>query len=259
MDFHKRHGQGRHRYWKITDANLDMAYKHLYCPDDAERHMIPEHAGHYKWFIAKSLKHYAESAGRPGVAVVAFDTELFCHWWFEGPDWLYLVLKWVHQDPEIRSATCSNVLAEQPPSKRTGVAESSWGNHFDYNTWVEPEVEWVWEHIYHVETELGHLARAYNNSTSDEMMKRILRQATRQAFLLMESDWQFMISNWSTRNLSEKRVQEHHAQFERLAQMAWAYGQFRPIPEAERHFLEDSEDRDSLVPEVKIESFRSAP
>ena len=35
LDFHKRHAQGGHRYWKITDADVPMQDKQPYHPDDA--------------------------------------------------------------------------------------------------------------------------------------------------------------------------------------------------------------------------------
>ena len=43
----------------------------------------------------------------------------------------------------------------------------------------------------------------------------------RELFVLQASDWQFMITNWSTRNLGEKRVTERHEDFKRLAKLAW--------------------------------------
>ena len=35
----------------------------------------------------------SERIGRPAHVVAAFDTELFGHWWYEGPTWLARVLR----------------------------------------------------------------------------------------------------------------------------------------------------------------------
>ena len=255
LEFHKRHGQGRHRYWKVTDNRLGLDGKDLYYPDDAERFRIPEHAGHYKFLIAQALRRYFLDTGRPGAAVVAFDTELFGHWWFEGPQFLYHVIKWMHQDPELAAVTCSEHLERFPAVNRIGVAESSWGNHFDHSTWVNPEVEWVWERIYHAERELGYLAREFKNGRLDPPLSRILNQAAREAFLLMASDWQFMITNWSTRDHAEHRAHEHHADFERLARMAWDYGAGRAVAQDDWTFLADAEQRDRLLEDLDISFF----
>ena len=120
LDFHKRHAEGKHRYWKITDQHVPIGHKHLYYPDDAER-KIREHAGHYKWLLAQSLRTNFEQTGQAKLLMTAFDTELFGHWWFEGPSWFYYVLKYIAADPEIRTVTCSEYLDQQPAYKGVGV------------------------------------------------------------------------------------------------------------------------------------------
>ena len=38
------------------------------------------------------VEQAARREGRPGLVVVAYDTELFGHWWYEGPAFLETVL-----------------------------------------------------------------------------------------------------------------------------------------------------------------------
>lgn len=239
LDFHKRHAEGKHRYWKITDAKLDMQYKHKYYPDDAFKQRIQEHAGNYKWLIKESLRHHFEQSGKATLIMTAFDAELFGHWWFEGPTFLYYVLKWIAADPEINSATCSEYLSRQPAYNYIQLPESSWGRSYDSSTWMNPEVYWAWERIYSAEREIQELAKNFAHLMWDEPFRRIVRQAIRELLILEASDWEFMISNWSTRDHAERRVVEHHEDFKRLLGMAWkwAVGQGHDISPDDWDFL----------------------
>ena len=254
LDFHKRHGGGKLRYWKVTAPELDMAYKDAYYPDDSFLARVQEHAGHFKLLVAQALAHQHHTTGRPKLALTAFDAELFGHWWFEGPTWLYHVIKWVNDDPEINAATCGEYADREPAHNYVGLPESSWGNNYDSSTWINREVEWTWERIYHAENEMEHLAEAFVDR-DDPALARILAQAMRELFVLMASDWQFMITNWSTRNLAERRVVERHEDFKRLAQMAWDYAHGRIVPDAEWEFLAGREGQTDLFREPELAWF----
>jgi len=154
LDFHKRHAAGRLRYWKITERHLDMSQKHPYYLPYVKRHKIPEHAGHYKWLIKESLKANYHIVGHPALIMTAFDTELFGHWWFEGPAWLYQVIKWINADPEINMVTCREYMQQHPPQQFVYLTESSWGQGNNNNTWINPQTEWIWARTYHAEKEI---------------------------------------------------------------------------------------------------------
>jgi 1,4-alpha-glucan branching enzyme len=249
LDFHKRHSEGKHRYWKITDAKLDMQYKNRYYPDDAFQQRVKEHAGHYKWLIKESLRSHFELTGRPTLIMTAFDAELFGHWWFEGPTFLYHVLKWIAMDPEINAATCSEYLSRQPAYDFIRLPESSWGRDYSSVTWMNPDVHWAWERIYSAEHEIQELARQHAGLMWDEPFRRVVRQAIRELLMLEASDWEFMISNWSTRDHAERRVIEHHEDFKRLISMAWkwAKGAGNNIPPEDWEFLSTAEWREGGV------------
>jgi 1,4-alpha-glucan branching enzyme len=249
LDFHKRHAQGKHRYWKITDAKLDMQYKQKYYPDDAFQRRVQEHAGHYKWLIKESLRNNFQNTGKATLIMTAFDAELFGHWWFEGPTFLYYLLKWIAADPEIDTATCSEYLSRQPAYNYVGLPESSWGRDYNSTTWMNPEVYWAWEWIYSAEREVQELAKNFAHLMWDEPFRRIVRQAIRELMMLEASDWEFMISNWSTRDHAERRIGEHHSDFQRLVSMAWkwAVAQGHEISPDDWDFLSTAEWRDGGV------------
>ena len=256
LDFHKRHAEGKHRYWKITGSDVDMQYKDFYYPDDVPP-KVQEHAGHYKWLISQSLKANYENTGKAAFIMTAFDTELFGHWWFEGTEWLYYVLKWISADPEIQMSTCSEYLDANPATDWVALPESSWGKDFNSSTWINPEVEWTWERIYHAEHEIEGLAQAFADREGDEILSRILKQVIIELLVLQASDWQFMITNWSTRDLAEKRLVERHEDFKRLSQLAWDYGHGRSISSEDWDVLHKAEERNLIFQDVKIDWFRS--
>jgi len=255
LDFHKTRWPGRLRYWKITHNKADMAFKDYYYPDDAINEKVIEHAGNYKYHIAGTLKnHFEQSGGNASMVMTAFDTELYGHWWFEGPLFLYHVIKWVNSDPNIRTETCSEYLERKPPCGDVFLPESSWGANYDTSTWINEEVSWVLDKEYDVERDMQALARQFFYTQDEELIK-ILKQCSRETMLLLSSDWKFMIKNWSARDHAERRVMCHHNDFKRLAKMARDYGEGRIVAESEWIFLGDCMARDRLFEKIDFKWF----
>jgi 1,4-alpha-glucan branching enzyme len=193
------------------------------------------------------MNHY-QKTGRASLIVTAFDSELFGHWWFEGPTWLYQLIKWIYADPQMGLSTCSEYLSRQSPQHRIYLPESSWGKGYDSTTWINSDVEWVWERLYWAELEMGYLSNDLAQR-EDEPLKRILRQAIRELLILQASDWEFMITNWSTKDYAERRIVEHHSDFSRLAKMAWSYAGGKGMTQQDEQFLEACETRDPIFAE----------
>lgn len=253
LDFHKKHAGGNLRYWRITDRKLDMAYKKKYYPDEALLKRVKNHAGHYKWLIAQSLRANYYNTGRAKMLMTAFDTELFGHWWFEGPRFLYYLIKWINADPNIKTETCSDYLDRSPSYNWIALPESSWGANFDNSTWINRELDWVWDKIVWAEREMQYLAKEFAHRKDDENLMRILKQAIRELMILEASDWEFMITNWSTRDHAEYRVMSHYNNFYRLSKMAWDYGHGREVKEGEWYFLWECEEREKIFNEPEID------
>lgn len=254
LDFHKKHMPGRLRYWKITHTKADMAYKDYYYPDDAVDQKVIEHAGHYKFMIAGSLRKHFEDTGAAGMAMTAFDTELFGHWWFEGPLFIYHVIKWINSDPELKTETCSEYLQRMPPVTDLFLPESSWGAGYNSSTWINEEVAWLIDREYDAERDMQNLAREFFYTEEPELIK-MLKQCARELMLLQSSDWKFMITNWSTRDHAEMRAVMHYNDFKRLARMAREYGHGNFVEQSEWTFLGDCMARDRLFPEIDFKWF----
>jgi 1,4-alpha-glucan branching enzyme len=253
LDFHKKHFPGGHRYWKITSAKSDLADKWEYFPEDAQKR-IPENASHYKDLIKSLLVDYQKKTKKKGIVCAPYDAELFGHWWFEGTQFLKLVLKSVADDPQIELTTCSSFLDEAKPTQVITIPEGSWGEGGYHYIWLNQWTQWTWKHIYEDEVRMQKLVQEFGH-TEDDKLIHILKQLARELFLLQASDWQFLISTWSARDYAELRLSEHHQNFVRLAEMAEKYGRGEWVDEGEWTFLGDLEARDSLFEDVNFKWF----
>ncbi|HDS74628.1 MAG TPA: DUF1957 domain-containing protein, partial [Firmicutes bacterium] len=112
LDFHKKNFPGGHRYWAVTGRRVDLADKVLYNPDLTDEH-LEENADHFADLIGKLFVDVPSD--EPAVICAPFDTELFGHWWFEGPRWIEKVLTKMAARTDYQPATGSNALEAVPP------------------------------------------------------------------------------------------------------------------------------------------------
>jgi 1,4-alpha-glucan branching enzyme len=236
LEFHKKRFPGGLRYWRITSSRADLADKAVYDPEKvAER--LDENAAHFVGLLEKTLARRAQA-----VVVSMYDTELFGHWWFEGPEWIYHVLKRL-AGSSIRPATASECLAQVPPPPHLlGLPEGSWGEGGFHSVWLNEATSWIWEKIYAVEASWKRLKLRV--AASD---RRLVKQFIREKFLLESSDWPFLISTWSARDYAENRAAEHAVRAVRLADWLSRGG---PLSPEEERLLCSWEQADGLFPEV---------
>ncbi|MHA1267448.1 MAG: glycoside hydrolase family 57 protein [Candidatus Helarchaeota archaeon] len=250
LEFHKKHFPGGLRYWRVTSAKSSLGDKWEYEPDKVDAR-LDDNANHYKSLIKDLLREHLSKFGNPGIVVAPYDTELFGHWFFEGPQFLYRVLKWCELDPEIELTTCSSYLEAFPPFEVVRIPEGSWGEGKGHWIWLNEWTVWTWEKIYECEELMVELAKKYADTTNGEL-KRILTQLGRELLLLESSDWQFLISTWSARDYAENRVAEHYSRFKRLVSMITTYATDHQLNEGDWAYLEQLEQEDSLFKEIDI-------
>ena len=172
LDFHKKRFPGGLRYWRVTDSKADLAEKKEYRPDAAMKH-IPDQAYHFKELVKETLREHMEKKGAPGLLTAPYDAELFGHWWFEGPQWLYHVLKGIAEDPELELTTGSGYLKENRVRTLISLPEGSWGEGGFHYIWMNQWTSWTWKHVYECEAEMVSLAKEYSGS-KDEKLQDIL-------------------------------------------------------------------------------------
>jgi 1,4-alpha-glucan branching enzyme len=234
LEFHKKHFPGGMRYWRITSSDADLALKAPYEPAKA-RERLEAHAAHFASVLAAALQ------GREtGVVTSLYDTELFGHWWFEGPEWLGLLLEKLAAS-EVRPLTAAESLEQVPPVTIVSLPEGSWGQGGFHFVWLNEDTAWIWEKIYRVEAAAERLGRL---PAADP---RLRRQFYREKFLLESSDWPFLISTWTARDYAENRAAEH---YERAARLAAWIERGAPLSPEEEALLRVYEQEDRLFDEV---------
>ncbi len=215
LDFHKKKFPGGLKYWCVTNQKIDLASKEIYDSDVIEN-KVQGHARHFTSMIKNIAEDYYKINKRPALICTPFDTELFGHWWFEGPRWLYHVLKYVEEDNEIALITGLAALKELKPNKIISLPEGSWGEGGFHYIWLNQWTNWTWQKVYEAEDQFYELYDKHSSSP-DKIKIRILKQLGRELLLLQSSDWQFLISTKSARDYAEYRFSNHFGSFKQLA------------------------------------------
>jgi len=248
LDFHKKHYPGGHRYWRVTSIKADLRDKQVYDPDIVQSR-IEENAGHFKEIVRQILLNEGKEAEGMPIVCAPFDTELFGHWWFEGPRWIYQMLKWMSQDPELRLMTGSEYLDQVTTHRVVSLPEGSWGEGGFHHIWFNPDTTWSWELIYPAQKKMVEAAQKWG-ANQDGRIREALRQLAIEMLLLESSDWQFLISTFSARDYAETRLVKHHLDFEKTYELLETLTRGEePTPEAWDHFR-TVQQRDNLFPEV---------
>ena len=250
LDFHKKHFPGGHRYWRVTSAQSDLSSKLLYEPHRAAER-VPENADHFCHLVDDLLTQHKAESGKYGILCAPYDAELFGHWWFEGPEWLYRVIKEMHSNPAVDLVTCAEYLEANTPQAAVALPESSWGQGGFHWVWLNDWTTWIWERIYRDEDEFPALAQQALDS-GDGKLWEIVTQAARELLLLEASDWPFLISTWSARDYAERRAGLHHDIFSRLVGMARKRAAGETLTPDDDQFLADCRKQDALFPDLDL-------
>ena len=248
LDFHKKRFPGGHRYWSVTHPKADLAHKQIYRPEAAEGR-APAHAAHFYALIERQLAEARHRRGSDVLLCAMYDTELFGHWWFEGPRFLGEVLDLCDRAGGVQCEHPARHLEVAPPDEAVALPEGSWGDGGGHRVWLNPETRWTWEPVHAAETRFERLARTAIAHPTDPLLDRLLAQAGREMLLLESSDWQFLITTVAASDYAALRVTEHAEAFERLAALAERRLAGGALGETDEHFLSDCERRDDLFPD----------
>ncbi len=248
LEFHKKHFPGGHRYWKVTSAKADLADKQEYYPEDVEE-ALENQASHFAELLEEYLDNNYRATGQAGILTAPFDTELFGHWWFEGPRWIGKVLRKLNRNNKVQTITLGQYLALNPPREVISIPEGSWGQGGFHYIWLNEWTEWTWKHIYAAEDQMVRLSEEYKDK-ADATQRRILNTIARELLLLESSDWQFLISTWSARDYAENRVSAHKEQIQTLVRILEDYDKNKALKPSDEQYLAKIERVDDVFPEV---------
>jgi 1,4-alpha-glucan branching enzyme len=201
------------KYHRITDRRYP--HREPYEPARAAERV----AAHAEDFVACRIAQAAAAArafGQPAFLLAPYDAELFGHWWYEGPDWLDLVLD--------RLAAAGEVEAVDPLTAAAGLRRipegrlhpSSWGEGGYAAVWLDPVNDWIYRHLSRAAERMRALARA--GDQGDALRGRALRQAGRELLLAQASDWAFIMKTGTLVPYAVRRTESHLGRFDQLAE-----------------------------------------
>ena len=243
LEFHKMRWPGGLKLWRVTGPGVDLGHKQPYNPEEAASR-ARGHAEHFAHLLAGIAD--GQSQNREGVVVAPFDTELFGHWWFEGPLFLGQVYRSLsaHQKA-ITPASGSRHLQEHPPRAAIRLPWGSWGANGDSSMWLSEQTAWTWERLWPLEQSFWDVAPG---ALASDAARPVLAQAARELLLAQSSDWQFIISTGAAGDYAEKRFRQHCEDAHRLIE-ALAPGREAELDEA-RRVAEELYSRDHLFPHI---------
>ncbi len=196
---------------RVTARNVPSEAKAPYDPQRADR-AVETHVSDFVEVVRQRLIAESERIGRPAHVVAAFDTELFGHWWYEGPRWLERVLRALPR-AGVRVGTLSDALDGGFVGTPTELPPSSWGSGKDWQVWSGPKVsDLVQLNTEVVDTALTTVDKALTQTASlgfpvprDGVADQILRET----LLTVSSDWPFMVSKDSAADYARYRAHLH--------------------------------------------------
>ncbi|MCI0712400.1 MAG: DUF1957 domain-containing protein [Chloroflexi bacterium] len=215
-EFHRKDGISGLQYWRVTGARVDLGQKDFYHPDWAE-YKLKRHGEDFVALVERILQARWDTGQGYGLIASNYDTELFGHWWFEGVDWLKLVLKGLAESDKVDLTTASEYIEQYPPDEVLHLPEGSWGAGGDHFTWNNIEVNWMWAPIHEAEARMTALARKYKEQWENDTIREVLNQAARELLLAESSDWPFLVTTGQARNYAIERFSQHMERFRKLA------------------------------------------
>jgi 1,4-alpha-glucan branching enzyme len=209
LEFHKTHAEGGLKLWRVTGRKMDLGGKHPYWPEVAQS-TVESHARHFATLLGAIARE--QHAYGTTVIMAPFDTELFGHWWFEGPEFLNKLYRELQHMP-LRPATASQHLSDNPHAPSIPVEPGSWGAQADWSTWIGPKVSYMWRRLWPLENAYWEVAA---RAIHDPMAHVALEQVTRTLLLAQSSDWPFIVTMGEAADYGDHRFHSHCSDLEGL-------------------------------------------
>lgn len=232
------------KYYRITGQND----KQLYDPDRA-REKADIHAGNFMFNREKQIEYLRNEMDRPPIIICPYDAELFGHWWYEGPYWLYSMIKKTYYDQKVfKLITPSEYITENNIMQVTSPCPSTWGYRGYNEMWLNNTNDWIYKHLHKSAEMMVELANENNCATG--LRKKALNQAARELLLAQSSDWAFIMKTGTMVQYAEMRTRNHINHFNKL---------YHDIKEnsIDESWLRDIEYKDNIFPELDYSVYAS--
>ncbi|WP_232664252.1 1,4-alpha-glucan branching protein domain-containing protein [Pseudonocardia sp. TRM90224] len=208
-DFHTYDHPSGLKPARVTGRSVAPERKRPYDPQRAAA-AVRRDAADFVAVVRSRLVDLQERLGRPALTVAAFDTELFGHWWHEGPAWLDAVLRLLPA-AGVRVTSLRGAVDAGLVGGPVDIPESSWGSGKDWRVWAGEQVADI----------VGlneQVQKTLLSSVAPGAARDPLRDALAQeALLALSSDWAFMVSKDSAAGYARERAHGHAQHVAELA------------------------------------------
>ena len=233
------------KYYRIT-GNTD--HKQPYIPERAEN-KANIHAHDFIYNRQQQIEYLADKMDKSPVITCPYDAELFGHWWYEGPLWIYFLFKKIYFEQNIVSLiTPSEYINENPIMQLSSPCASSWGFRGYNEVWLNNTNDWIYRHLHKAAERMVELAN--ENKHTEGIKREALNQAARELLLAQSSDWAFIMKTGTMVRYAEKRIKDHIGRFSKL---------YHDIKEGiiDEEWLRDIRDKDNIFPDIDYRVFSS--
>ncbi|MGA9874087.1 MAG: glycoside hydrolase family 57 protein [Rhodococcus sp. (in: high G+C Gram-positive bacteria)] len=206
-DFHTYDHATGLKHARVTGRGVDSADKAPYDPDAASA-AIDRHVADFVESVRTRLRAESSRIGRPALVVAAFDTELFGHWWFEGPVWLERVLRAL-PEAGIDIGTLDDAKAKGYVGAPVRLHKSSWGSGKDWRVWAGDAVQDLVKLNAEVVDTMFAALGAHRVDDGPPLRNRVDDQMVRETLMTIASDWAFMVSKDSAAGYARERAHVH--------------------------------------------------
>ena len=234
------------KYYRIT--NRDSKDKEPYSYTEAMRR-VATHGAHFIWCRERQTEWLISQMDRKPIIVAPYDCELFGHWWYEGPEFIYYVLKKTALESKYLSlVTPSDYIDYYPGNQEAEPSTSTWGANGYSEVWLNETNAYMYPHMHKAAERMTKLADLFPES--DGLLRDALNQAARELMLLQSSDWAFIMKMGTTVGYAKKRVKDHTFRFNKIYEDILN----NSINEA---WLREVERRDNIFPYIDYRIYSS--
>lgn len=208
---------------RVTGRSVASNDKAPYDPVRAAA-TVDRHVADFVDVVRRRLISESERIGRDALVVAAFDTELFGHWWHEGPQWLGKLMRALPA-AGITVGTLGDAREQGYVGAPLELHDSSWGSGKDWRVWAGDDVA----DLVALNSEVSRTALDAVDTARDtqrraggpELRNRVNDQILRETLMAVASDWAFMVSKDSAAGYARERAHVHaHALREIVAAAA---------------------------------------
>jgi len=227
------------KYYRITSKGEYKDYYNLqWAEDSAEKQ-----SGHFFDSRVSQIKELSKMMDTPPIVVCPYDAELYGHWWYEGPYWLYILFKKIYYDKcNFKLITPSEYIDKYPNMQVSSPCISSWGANGYSEVWLNELNDYAHRHLHTAGDKMVELCHLFPNEKS-RLKKLALNQCARELLLAQSSDWLFIITHGTMVDYAKKRIKDHIGRFTKL------YDQIKQ-DNIDEEFLKDIAKKDCIFPEI---------